>query len=61
MKLPVSLRHDNDRLTARNLACTVEYASLIFTGSHRDHLTLSSCLLRSERYECSMFFGEQTG
>lgn len=33
MKLPASLRHDNDRLTVRNLACTVEYVSLIFTGA----------------------------
>ena len=55
MKLPVSLRHDNDRLTTRNLAGAAEYISLIFTGSHRDHLTLPSRLLRSERNKCSMF------
>ena len=55
MKLPASLRHDNDRTAARNLACTVEYVSLIFTGSHRDNVALSSRLLRSERYECLVF------
>ena len=54
MKLPVSLGHDNDRLTARNLACAAEYFSLIFTGSHRNHLALPSRLLRSERNECLM-------
>lgn len=55
MKLPVSLRHDNDRLTARNLACTVEYVSLIFTGSNGDNMALPSRLLRSERNKCPVF------
>ena len=56
MKLPVSFSHDNDRTAARNLACTVEYVSLIFTGSHRDHhLTLPSRLLRSERNKRPVF------
>ena len=49
MKLPVSLCHDNDRFTARNLACTVEYVSLIFAGSNGDNMALPSRLLRSER------------
>ena len=55
MKLPVSLGHNNDRFTARNLACTVEYASLIFTGGYRDNVALPSRLLRNERYECLVF------
>lgn len=48
MKLSVSLRHDSDRTAARDLACTVEYVSLIFTGSNRDNLALPSRLLCSE-------------
>ena len=48
MKLPVSLSHDNDRFTTRNLAGTVEHFSLIFTGSYRDNVALPSRLLRSE-------------
>lgn len=55
MKLSVSLGHDNDRLTVRNLAGTVEYISLIFARSNRDEVALPSCLLRSERYECLVF------
>ena len=55
MKLPVSLSHDNDRTAARNLSCTVEYVSLIFTRSHRNHLTLPSRLLRSERNQHPVF------
>lgn len=54
MQLSVSLCHDNDWFTARSLAGTAEYFSLIFTGSHRDHLTLPSRLLRSERNKCLM-------
>lgn len=55
MKLPVSFRHDNDRLTARDLTGAVEYVSLIFAGSNRDNLTLPSCLLRSERNKFPVF------
>ena len=55
MKLPVSLRHDNDRTAARNLVCAVEHFSIIFAGSNRDNMTLPSCLLCSERNKCSMF------
>lgn len=55
MKLSVSLGHDNDRLTACNLAGTVEYVSLIFAGSHRDNVALPSRLLCSECYECAVF------
>ena len=55
MKLPASLRHDNDRLTVRNLACTVEYVSLIFTGSNGDNMALPSRLLCGEPYECLVF------
>lgn len=54
MKLPVSLRHDNDRLTTRNLADAAEHFSRIFAGSNGDNLTLPSCLLRSERNKCLM-------
>ena len=54
-KLPVSLRHDNDRLSARDLACAGECVSLIFTGSNRDDVALPSCLLCSERNECPVF------
>lgn len=57
MKLSVSLGHDNDRLTAHNLACAAEHFSLIFAGSHRDHLTLPSRLLRSERNKRPVFRG----
>lgn len=57
MKLPVSFSHDNDRFTARNLTCTVEYVSLIFAGSNRDHLTLPSRLLRSERNKRALCSG----
>ena len=52
MKLPASLRHDNDRLTARNLAYAGERVSLIFAGSNGDNLTLPSRLLCSERNKC---------
>ena len=55
-KLPVSLRHDNDRFTARNLAYAMEHFSLIFAGSNRDNMALPSCLLCSERYECTVFW-----
>ena len=56
MKLSVSLGHDNDRLTVRNLACTVEYVSLIFAGSNGDNMALPSRLLRSERNKCLMLW-----
>lgn len=49
MKLSVSLRHDNDRFTARNLTGAAKHFNRIFTGSRRNHLTLPSRLLRSER------------
>lgn len=55
MKLLISLCHDNDRLTARNLACAAEHFSLIFAGSHRNHLTLPSRLLCSERNKRPVF------
>ena len=55
MKLPVSFSHDNDRTTARNLAGTVEYISLIFAGSNRDNAALPSRLLRGERNKCPVF------
>ena len=55
MKLPVNLRHDNDRLTARDLACALEHVSPIFTGSHRDNVALPSRLLRGERNKCLVF------
>ena len=55
MKLPVSLRHDNDRFTTRNLTGAAQHFDLIFTGSHRNHLTLPSCLLRSERNKCPVY------
>ena len=55
MKLPVNLRHDNDRLTARDLACALEHVSPIFTGSHRDNVALPSRLLRSERNKLPVF------
>ena len=51
-KLPVSLGHYNDRLSACNLACAAEHVSLIFAGSHRDNVALSSRLLRGERNKC---------
>lgn len=55
-KPPVSLGHDNDRLTACcNLACAAEHVSLIFAGSRRDHLTLPSRLLRNKRNKRSVF------
>ena len=55
IKLPISLGHDNDRFTARNLACTVEYVSFIFTGNNGDNMALPSRLLRSERNKCPVF------
>ena len=55
MKLPVSLGHDNNRTTARNLACAAKYFSLIFAGSRRDNMTLPSRLLRSERNKRPVF------
>ena len=54
MKLPASFRHDNDRFTARNLACAGERVSLIFIGSNGDNMALPSRLLRSERNKCLM-------
>lgn len=48
VKLPVSLGHDNDRFTARNLAGAAEHFSLIFAGRNGDNMALPSRLLYSE-------------
>ena len=58
-KFPVSFRHDNDRLTARNLACALEHVSFIFAGSNRDDVALPSSFLRGERNKCLVFWMQQ--